>query len=189
MKAFRTAAALLACTACSQPTAAPTPSTNAIETMSLYQIHAAPLDGSPADLAAMRGTVSLVVNVASACGLTPQYAGLQRLHDELKGRGFSVLAFPSNDFGAQEPGDAAQIRTFCTTKYAVTFPMFAKVQTKAGPGQSPVYAFLQRATGALPEWNFGKYLVGRDGTVLRYFAPTTAPDDAQLRAAIDAALR
>jgi glutathione peroxidase len=156
--------------------------------MSLYQLTAASLDATPADLAAHKGKVTLVVNVASACGLTPQYTALQQLHTSRKAKGFAVLAFPSNDFGAQEPGSPAQIREFCSTKYRVDFPMFAKVQTKAGPGQSPVYAFLQKATGKLPGWNFGKYLVGRDGKVLAFFEPTVAPDDPALLAAIDQAL-
>ncbi|MBL8751967.1 MAG: hypothetical protein JNK15_01595 [Planctomycetes bacterium] len=103
-------------------------------------------------------------------------------------KGFAGLAFPSNDFGAQEPGTPARIRAFCTTKYAVDFPLFAKVQTKAGAGQSLVYAFLHKATGKLPGWNFGKYLIGRDGNVLGFFEPTVTPDDPALLAAIDRAL-
>ena len=156
--------------------------------MNVHSLRADPLDQSPADLASLRGKVALIVNVASACGLTPQYAGLQKLHEELAPRGFTVVGFPSNDFGAQEPGSAQQIRQFCSTKYRVTFPMFAKVQTKAGPGQSPVYEALGKAAGKLPDWNFGKYLVGRDGAVLGFFPPKTPPDDPELRRAIDAAL-
>lgn len=146
-------------------------------------------DSAPADLAKCKGKVTLVVNVASECGYTPQYAGLQKLHDELAGRGFAVLGFPSNDFGAQEPGDASQIRQFCTAKYKVTFPLFAKLQTKAGEGQSPVYAWLQKQTGKLPNWNFCKYLVGKDGKVIAFYPSKVTPDDKELRAAIDAALR
>ncbi|MBL8754448.1 MAG: glutathione peroxidase [Planctomycetes bacterium] len=156
--------------------------------MSFYALSAASLDATPANLAAHAGKVTLVVNVASACGLTPQYEALQKLHRSRAAKGFAVLAFPSNDFGAQEPGTPAEIRAFCTTKYAVDFPLFAKVQTKAGPGQSPVYAFLHKATGKLPGWNFGKYLIGRDGNVLGFFEPTVAPDDPALVAAIDRAL-
>jgi glutathione peroxidase len=159
------------------------------EPMSFYDLKPKALDSAPADLAQQRGKVSLVVNVASACGYTPQYIGLQKLHDELTGKGFAVLGFPSNDFGAQEPGDAKQIRDFCSTKYKVTFPMFAKGQTKAGPEQSPVFAFLGKATGQLPNWNFCKYLVGKDGKVLGFFPSKVAPDDKELRAAIDAALK
>lgn len=157
--------------------------------MNFYTLSATSLDSKPADLGACKGKVTLVVNVASECGYTPQYAGLQKLHDELQGRGFAVLGFPSNDFGAQEPGDAAQIRQFCTSRYQVTFPLFAKVQTKDGAGQSPVFAFLQQATGKLPNWNFCKYLVGKDGKVLGFYPSKVAPDDKDLRAAIEAALR
>ena len=157
--------------------------------MNLYSLKTTSLDGSTADLAAYRGKVTLVVNVASECGYTPQYAGLQKLHTELKGRGFAVLGFPSNDFGAQEPGTPEQIRDFCATNYHVDFPMFAKVQTKAGAGQSPVYAMLDEATGKLPNWNFCKYLVGKDGKVISFHPSKTAPDDQALRSAIDAALK
>lgn len=154
----------------------------------VYDLSLPLLSGEPAELAAHRGQVALVVNVASACGLTPQYAGLQALHEELAARGFTVLGFPCNDFGGQEPGTPEQIQAFCDARYAVTFPLYSKVVTKAGPDQSPLYAHLQKASGALPDWNFGKYLVARDGRVLAYFGPRTAPDDPALRAAIDGAL-
>ncbi len=154
----------------------------------LYDFSTTLLSGEPARLATHRGQVALVVNVASECGLTPQYAALQALHTELGPRGFTVLGFPCNDFGGQEPGTAEQIRAFCDARFGVTFPLFAKVQTKPGPGQSPLYAHLQAESGELPNWNFGKYLVGRDGRVRAYFGPRTAPDDPALRAAIDAAL-
>ena len=101
---------------------------------SLYDLQTTTLDGKPAPLAAYKGKVTLVVNTASQCGYTPQYAGLQKLHDEMKGKGFSVLGFPSNDFGGQEPGAAEEIATFCQRNYGVTFPMFSKLVTKAGPG-------------------------------------------------------
>ncbi|MFY9344933.1 MAG: glutathione peroxidase [Planctomycetota bacterium] len=166
---------------------APTPAPN--KAPDFYALPAAPLDQAGADLQGRRGKVTLVVNVASACGYTPQYAGLQKLHDELKGKGFAVVGFPSNDFGEQEPGDAAAIRQFCSTKYQVGFPLFAKVQTKEGAGQSPVYAWLKQATGQLPNWNFCKYLIGKDGKAIAFFASKVAPDDKELRAAIDQALR
>jgi glutathione peroxidase len=156
--------------------------------VNVYALSAPGLDGAPIDLGRFRGKVTLVVNVASECGFTPQYAGLQQLHAEHASAGFAVLGFPSNEFGAQEPGSPEQIRTFCTTKYGVGFPLFAKVQTKAGPGQSPVYAALERATGKLPSWNFGKYLVDRNGRPLAFHPSKTAPDDPALRAAIAAAL-
>ncbi len=154
----------------------------------LYAGEARTLEGQPAPLAQYRGRVTLVVNVASACGNTPQYAGLQELHERYEAQGLTVLGFPSNDFGRQEPGSAEQIREFCSSKYRVTFPMFEKVQTKAGAGQSPVYGLLEQGAGALPKWNFGKYLVARSGRVLKFFAPDTKPESAELVAAIEAAL-
>jgi glutathione peroxidase len=130
--------------------------------------------------------VLLVVNTASECGATPQYAGLEELWREYKGRGLAVLGFPSNDFGAQEPGPEEQIKSFCSTNYQVTFPLFAKVATKGG-GQSAVYKFLTAKHGE-PKWNFHKYLVGKNGEVLRAFGTKVEPNDAELRAAIEAAL-
>ena len=131
----------------------------------------------------------VIVNVASECGYTPQYTGLQKLHAELQGKGFAVLGFPSNEFGKQEPGSAEQIRQFCTSKYAVDFPLFAKVATKNGAEQSPVYKALATATGKEPGWNFCKYLVGKDGTVLGFYPSKVAPDAPELRAAIDKAMQ
>jgi glutathione peroxidase len=154
---------------------------------SLHDLKTTSLQGAPADLADYRGTVVLAVNVASECGLTPQYKGLQALHEELAPRGFSVLGFPSNDFGGQEPGSAEQIESFCQRNYGVTFPMFTKQQTKAGPGQSPIYTFLTR-TGQAPTWNFGKYLIGKDGQVIRFFPSDVTPDAPALRDAIEQAL-
>jgi glutathione peroxidase len=154
-----------------------------------YSLHSDALDGWPVDFATYRGKVALVVNVASQCGFTPQYAGLQKLHSEWKARGFTVLGFPSTDFGGQEPGTAQEIRDFCTTNYRVDFPMFAKVHTKAGDGQSPIYALLGEAAGQLPNWNFCKYLVGKNGEVIAFYPSKVAPEDPQLRAAIEAALK
>jgi glutathione peroxidase len=155
--------------------------------MSLYDLKTQQLDGSPADLARYRGTVTLVVNVASECGFTLQYAGLQHIHQELAGKGFSVLGFPSNEFGGQEPGSPEQIKTFCERNYGVSFPMFTKLETKPGPGQSAIYAFLTRG-GAAPNWNFCKYVVGKDGEVRAFFPSNVAPDDRDLRQAITDAL-
>ena len=154
---------------------------------SLYDLQVTTLDGKPADLAAYRGKVTLVVNVASQCGYTPQYAGLEKLHRELGPKGFAVLGFPSNDFGGQEPGSAEEIATFCKRTYDVSFPMFAKVVTRKGPGQSPVYAFLGES-GSLPQWNFSKYVVDKDGKVEAFFPSRVAPDAPELRAAIEKAL-
>ena len=155
---------------------------------SFYALKTTALSGAPVDLKTYEGKVTLVVNTASQCGFTPQYKGLQALHTELAPRGFSVLGFPSNDFGGQEPGTAQEIKTFCERNYGVTFPMFSKVVTKAGPDQSPIYAWLGQ-TGNLPKWNFSKYLIGRDGKVLAFFPSKVAPDAPELRQAIEQALR
>jgi glutathione peroxidase len=155
---------------------------------SFYDLTTRTLDGKSATLAPYRGTVSLVVNVASFCGYTPQYAGLEKLYREMKGKGVNVLGFPSNDFGGQEPGSAQEIATFCRTNYDVTFPLFEKVVTRAGAGQSPIYAFLGRS-GSLPAWNFAKYVIGRDGKVVAFFPSDVTPEDPRLRAAIAKALR
>lgn len=154
---------------------------------SFYDFKTTTLLGQPADLGAYRGKVTLVVNVASKCGYTPQYEGLEELHRELSGKGFAVLGFPSNDFGGQEPGTPAEIADFCRLTYDVTFPMFAKVVTKAGAGQSPIYEYLG-ATGNLPAWNFSKYLVGKDGKVIAFYPSQVTPEDPELRAAIAKAL-
>ncbi len=156
--------------------------------MSLYSLSTRTLSGAPFSLSAFAGKVTLAVNVASECGYTPQYAGLQALHDELKSRGFSVLGFPCNDFGKQEPGSGEQIAAFCERNYGVTFPMFEKLVVKAGADQSPIYAELSRASGKLPAWNFGKYVVGRDGEVVSFFDSKVAPQAPELRAAIETAL-
>jgi glutathione peroxidase len=134
-----------------------------------------------------KGQVVLAVNVASECGFTPQYEGLQKIFNEYGGRGLVVLGFPCNQFGGQEPGSAEAIQAFCTHTYHVTFPMTEKVEVK-GPGQSPVYAFLTRTEGE-PKWNFHKYLVGKDGKVLASFPSKVSPDSPELRAAIEAALK
>jgi len=152
-----------------------------------YDLKTRTLDGKPGDLSQYRGTVSLVVNVASYCGYTPQYAGLEKLHREMKGKGVQVLGFPSNDFGEQEPGTAQEIAEFCRLTYSVTFPMFEKVVTR-GQGQSPVYAFLGRS-GRLPAWNFSKYVIDTQGHVVAFFPSEVTPEDPRLRAAIAAALR
>jgi glutathione peroxidase len=154
--------------------------------MSFFDLSTHTLDGKSQPLSAYRGKVLLVVNTASECGFTPQYGGLEKLHGQYAPKGFAVLGFPSNDFGEQEPGSADQIRTFCSTNYGVTFPLFEKVKTK-GPEQSPVYAFLTKAHGE-PRWNFHKYLVGKDGQVVAAFSSKVTPESAELRTAIDQAL-
>jgi Glutathione peroxidase len=154
--------------------------------MSFFNLSATMLDGREQSMADYRGTAVLVVNTASECGFTPQYAGLEKLWQEYRERGLVVLGFPSNDFGQQEPGTAEDIRSFCDLKFHVTFPMFAKVKTK-GDGQSPVFAFLT-AKHPRPRWNFYKYLVGRDGEVQDYFMSVTSPDSKRLRRAVEMAL-
>jgi glutathione peroxidase len=154
--------------------------------MSFYDLSVKTLEGEPASLSSYKGKVALVVNVASACGYTPQYEGLEKLYEAYKGKGLVVLGFPSNDFGAQEPGSAAEIRDFCSTRFHVTFPMFEKVATK-GAEQSPVYALLAAKDGG-PKWNFHKYLVGKDGSVVAGFPSKVAPESEELKKAIDAAL-
>ncbi|MBK6735442.1 MAG: glutathione peroxidase [bacterium] len=145
------------------------------------------LEGKPAALSQWKGQVALVVNTASKCGLTPQYKGLESLYRELKDQGFVVLGFPSNDFMGQEPGTAEEIRSFCDTNYQVSFPLFAKVKVKGDGRRRPLLVADGRRPRE-PTWNFTKYLVGRDGKVIARFGPKTAPDDAELRAAITKAL-
>lgn len=133
------------------------------------------------------GEVLLVVNTASKCGFTKQYAGLETLHDALSPKGFKVLGFPSNDFMGQEPGTEAQIQEFCTLTYGVKFPMFEKTTVK-GDDAHPFYQGLTKAADDAPDWNFHKYLIGRDGKLIGSYGPKTTPEDAELRKAIDAAI-
>jgi glutathione peroxidase len=139
-------------------------------------------DGKPASLADYAGKVRLVVNVASKCGLTPQYEGLEALYRKYHAQGFEVLAFPANEFGKQEPGTDDEIKEFCSTKYDVTFPLFAKIVVK-GPGQHPLYAALTAAKDIT--WNFEKFLLNRQGEVVARFAPDVTPSDAQLVSAVE----
>jgi glutathione peroxidase len=154
---------------------------------SFYDLKTSYLDGKPADLGAFRGKVTLAVNVASKCGFTPQYEGLEKLNRELAPKGFAVLGFPSNDFGAQEPGTAQEIAQFCKLTYDVTFPMFSKLVTKPGKDQSPVYAFLG-TSGHLPAWNFSKYVIGKDGRIVAFFPSEVTPESPELQRAITKAL-
>jgi glutathione peroxidase len=146
------------------------------------------ISGADDSLAAHAGKVLLIVNVASQCGLTPQYDGLEALYRTYGERGFEVLGFPANDFGAQEPGTNEEIASFCRTNFSVDFPMFAKISVKE-PDQHPLYAELVKTEPAGPiAWNFEKFLVGRDGAVIGRFGPRTTPDDPALVEAIEAAL-
>jgi glutathione peroxidase len=155
---------------------------------SLYELKVNSLDGKPVDLGQYKGHVVLVVNVASKCGFTPQYAGLEKLYLDYKDKGFAILGFPANDFGHQEPGTPEEIAAFCSSKYNVTFPMFEKVVTLKGVGQSPIYQFLTTGFPA-PTWNFCKYLVDPNGKVLKEFPSKVKPQDKELTDAIDAALK
>jgi glutathione peroxidase len=144
-------------------------------TNSIYEIGVETLDGHSIGMEAYRGKVLLIVNTASKCGLTPQYAGLQALHEGLSKRGFAVLGFPCNQFGAQEPGDAEQIGEFCEKNYGVSFPMHAKVEVNGG-GTHPLYQFLKRQHEGDIEWNFAKFLVDSQGNVVKRFSPQTTPE-------------
>ena len=148
--------------------------------MSLYDIDLTTIDGKPASMAKYKDRVLLVVNVASKCGYTTQYAGLEALYRKYKKRGLTVLGFPCDQFGHQEPGDEDAIKAFCSLTYDVTFPMFAKVDVN-GPGTHPLYRHLKSARKGLlgteaVKWNFTKFLVGRNGRVLRRYAPTDTPE-------------
>lgn len=148
---------------------------------SIYEFEAKTIDGAAQKLDAYKGKVLLIVNVASKCGFTPQYTGLEALHRKLKDRGFDVLGFPCDQFGHQEPGDEAQIKNFCSLTYEVTFPMFAKVEVN-GDNVHPLYQFLKQekkgilGTGAI-KWNFTKFLVDKSGQVVKRYAPTDKPED------------
>ncbi len=158
--------------------------------MSIYDFEARTIEGGERKLRDYAGEVLLVVNVASKCGYTPQYQGLEALHRRFHARGFEVLGFPCDQFGKQEPGDEAQIREFCSLNYQVSFPMFAKIEVN-GAGAHPLYQFLKTerpgvlSTEAI-KWNFTKFLVARDGAVLRRYAPADEPES--LAGAIEAAL-
>jgi glutathione peroxidase len=157
--------------------------------VTLYDIPVKTLSGEDSSLGALAGKTLLVVNVASKCGLTPQYAALEALHERLANRGFSVVGFPCNQFMGQEPGTAEEIEEFCSTTYGVTFPMFEKIEVN-GEGRHPIYDELTSvpdADGAAGDvqWNFEKFLLGPDGTVLARFRPRTVPDDPEVLAAIE----
>ena len=180
-------------------------------TAPLYEIPVNRIDGAKSSLGDFKGSVLMIVNVASACGLTPQYAGLEAVYEKYRDKGFAVLGFPANEFGAQEPGTDAEILDFCSTKFNVHFPMFSKIVVK-GEGQHPLYDYLikskpmaegdkdsglrktlaQYGMGPTNDtdilWNFEKFLVGRDGSVVARFAPDITPDDPRIVAAIESEL-
>jgi glutathione peroxidase len=151
------------------------------------------IDGKPESLAAYKGKVILIVNVASKCGYTPQYAGLESLYEKYKGQGFVILGFPANNFMSQEPGTNQEIKTFCTRKYNVSFPMFSKVSV-LGADTTPLYQYLTTKAGNDSlhgdiKWNFTKFLVGRDGKVIARFEPNVTPDSSEITQAVQSALK
>jgi glutathione peroxidase len=161
-------------------------------------MHAAPIqdiplkdiDGKDTSLKAYQGKVLLLVNVASRCGYTPQYKGLESVHQKYKGQGFSVVGFPCNDFGRQEPGTPAEIKEFCSSNYSVTFPLMEKIVVK-GAGQHPLYVALTGKDSPFPgdvKWNFGKFLVGKDGKLLKRWDSGTEPTSSEVAKAIEEAL-
>jgi glutathione peroxidase len=177
MKILTTFAALLA-------------ATTLMADSNLLDIPLKDIDGKATSLKAYQGKVMLVVNVASRCGFTPQYKGLEALHRKFKDQGFTVLGFPSNDFGGQEPGTAAEIKEFCTSNYAVTFPLFDKVKVK-GDSKHPLYAALTGQSSPFPGevgWNFGKFLISADGKILALFYSRVSPESADLISAVEKAL-
>lgn len=157
--------------------------------MTIHQIPVQRLSGEDTTLAEHAGKALLIVNVASQCGLTPQYTGLEELHERLAGRGFTVLGFPCNQFGGQEPGTSEEIAEFCSTAYGVTFPMYAKIEVN-GEGRHPLYDELTAVADGKGEagdimWNFEKFVVSPDGVIVSRFRPRTTPEDPDLLAAIE----
>lgn len=156
----------------------------------IYSFTMKTVDGKNKPLSDYKGRVLLLVNTASLCGLTPQYDGLEALYSRYKDKGLSILAFPANEFGAQEPGPDAQIKEFCRTRFSISFDLFSKIVVK-GPGQHPLYEYLTRHSGHDGDitWNFEKFLVSRDGRVAERFDPETPPQSAQLAQKLEALLR
>jgi len=165
-------------------------STTLSQAESIYDLTVASLDGKPVKLSEYKGKVLLIVNVASKCGLTPQYKGLETLYQNNKDKGFVILGFPCNQFAGQEPGTATEIQSFCEKNYGVTFPLFEKLDVN-GANRAPLYNILAGPSSPFPgdiKWNFGKFLIGTDGTIIARFEPTVTPDSPEITAAIDKAL-
>src|SRR5438874_8478812 len=164
--------------------------TIAVRAGSIHEIAVKDIDGKETSLKNYQGKVLLIVNVASQCGLTPQYKALEALHEKYKEKGFTVLGFPCNQFGGQEPGSNEEIKQFCSSKYSVTFPLFDKIDVN-GSNRHPLYIALAGKDSPYPgdiKWNFGKFLIGRDGKIIKRFEPRTAPDAPELVEALEAAL-
>lgn len=161
---------------------------SAFAASSIHEFTMNDIDGKPMPLKSLQGKAVLVVNVASQCGYTPQYSGLEALYRKYKDRGFVIVGVPANNFGGQEPGSNEEIKQFCSRKYSVTFPMLAKVSVK-GSDMTPLYQYLTAAKGGDVRWNFTKFLVGKDGKVLARFESAVTPDAPELAAAIEKALQ
>lgn len=165
-------------------------STLALTAGSVHDISVKDIDGKDTTLKAYKGKVVLIVNVASKCGLTPQYKSLEAIYEKYKDKNFTILGFPCNQFAGQEPGSNEEIKQFCSSKYNVTFPLFDKIEVN-GPNRHPLYVALAGPESPFPgdiKWNFGKFLIGRDGKILKRFEPRTTPDSPEVTAAIEAAL-
>ena len=150
--------------------------------MSIHEVEVKNITGVTVKLESYKGKVLLIVNVASACGLTPQYTGLEALYQKYKDKGFEILAFPCNQFGAQEPGSEAEIQEFCSTKYSVSFPLFSKIEVN-GDNKSPLYELLNGSNAKFPgdiSWNFEKFLIDQSGEVVARYNPKTTPEDEAL---------
>jgi glutathione peroxidase len=163
---------------------------SALAAGSIYDIPVKDIDGKATSLKPYEGKVLLIVNVASKCGYTPQYTGLEALYEKYKDKGLLVLGFPCNQFGGQEPGTDEQIKQFCSSKYQVTFPLFDKIEVN-GPNRNPLYTMLAGASSPFPgniKWNFSKFLIGRDGKILKRFESKVKPDSEELVQAVEAAL-
>jgi len=189
MTALLLATALLG--ACAKPTMETSEPTAPVAAKTIYDFKLKDIDGKEVKLEKFKGKVLVVVNVASKCGLTPQYAGLEKLYQEYKGKGVVVLGFPANNFGGQEPGTEAEIKTFCSSTYNVTFPMFSKISVK-GDDTAPLYQWLL-ANSDRPkedvEWNFAKFVIGKDGKLYKRLSPRDTPESPAVREAIDGALK
>ena len=153
----------------------------------VYEFTMKSIDGHPAPLAAYKGKVLLLVNVASKCGYTPQYTGLEALYEKYKDKGLVLVGIPANNFGGQEPGTDEEIKTFCSRNYNVTFPMMSKVSVK-GVDKAPLYQYLTSTMGGEVKWNFTKFLIGKDGMVIKRFESGVEPDSTELVSAVEAAL-
>src|SRR5215472_16503552 len=164
--------------------------TTLVHAASVLPITAKDIDGKEVALNSYKGKVLLIVNVASRCGFTPQYTGLEALQEKYKDKGFTVLGFPCNQFGGQEPGSNEEIKQFCSSTYNVTFPLFDKIEVN-GPNRHPLYVALAGKDSPFPgdiKWNFSKFLIGRDGKIIKRFEPRTTPDSPEVVSAIEAAL-